>query len=1190
MQKPTPSQPAPWQSRILSRVPLRLLLTVPFMFQVVGAVSLVGYLSFRTGQAAVKDVAQQLRSEISGRIEQRLDSYLEAPSVINQVNIHAILSQQLDPADPSSFTRQFWSQRFLFDRVKLSAMYFGTAQGDFFGLGFQNNQAWEVGLRNAQTQGNFYSYAVDNQGNPTTVLRRGNAYDPRIRPWYEKAIAANGPQWSDIYIDFIEDRLKLTLAEPVKDDQGQLLGVIGTDFVLSHIQDFLGELEVSESGQTFIIDRSGLLIATSTSEPLWQSIERDAPNDGTAAVEEPRLSAIDSPHPLIGTTAAYITQRFNQNLSTIETPQSFSFSHPDQKETIYVQVTPWKDELGLDWLIVILVPESDFMAQIQANTRTTVTLCLVALLITLGSGFLTAQWVSQPILNLKNTAKSVANGNLDQHIERRGTEEIQSLSNSFEQMLVQLRHFFTELEAKNADLKRLDQLKDEFLANTSHELRTPLNGIIGLSESLMDGAAGEVTIPVRRNLELIAISAKRLSHLVNDILDFSKLKHQTIELQIKPVSLRTTIDLIFIFLYPLANQKSLSLKNQIDRNFPMIDADENRLQQIFFNLIGNAIKFTEAGSISISASIIPAQPLTVEIDESSSVPKDEILANAATAEAVMITVTDTGIGIAPEKCDRIFESFEQVDGSTARQYGGTGLGLAITKQLIELHGGEIWVESEVGKGSQFKFKLPLKQPGYQTEIPDPTSTAVAIFTEQYKEQLGEPFSDKFSDKSSEQSSEQSIPNPNTISTWKANGIGELQPMAPGTQSITATVNDRCDRSDSEKLKILVVDDEPINRQVLTNYLSLYGYEVVESSNGSEALDKIATGFKPDLVLLDIMMPSMTGYEVCHHLRSQFSASELPIVMLTAKSQIEDLIEGFNLGANDYLRKPFSKDELLARIRSHVDLAKTNAACDRFVPHNFLKFLGRDSILDVELGDQTEQEMTVMFADIRSFTTLSEDMSPEENFAFINDYLSHVGPIVEEFNGFIDKFIGDGLMALFPESADDAVRAAIAIQQQVTVFNHHRQRLGKPPIQVGIGLHIGDLMLGIVGSLRRMDSTVIADAVNLAARLEGLNKAYKSQILISQALLDRLQSPEQYQIRFLDNVQVKGKRQAVSVLEIYDGNTEEQRRLKQQTESLFQQALTFLMEGNVDAARAPLAEVLRLNPEDGAAQWHWQRYQ
>jgi signal transduction histidine kinase len=232
-------------------------------------------------------------------------------------------------------------------------------------------------------------------------------------------------------------------------------------------------------------------------------------------------------------------------------------------------------------------------------------------------------------------------------------------------------------------LRKGDKLKDEFLANTSHELRTPLNGIIGITESLLDGVTGKLPEKTQTNLSLVIASGKRLASLVDDRLDFSRLKRQDLQLQRQPVDLRVLTGVVLKFSEPLLAGKKLVLQNDIPPDLLPVAGDENRLQQILHNLIGNAIKFTESGSVRISAE--------------------------QRNGTVAVSIHDTGIGIPADKFESIFQSFEQVDASIAREYGGTGLGLTITKQLVELHGGKIWVESEIGKGSTFTFTLPISE-------------------------------------------------------------------------------------------------------------------------------------------------------------------------------------------------------------------------------------------------------------------------------------------------------------------------------------------------------------------------------------------------------------------------------------------------------------------------------------------------
>ena len=214
----------------------------------------------------------------------------------------------------------------------------------------------------------------------------------------------------------------------------------------------------------------------------------------------------------------------------------------------------------------------------------------------------------------------------------------------------------------------------------------------------------------------------------------------------------------------------------------------------------------------------------------------------------------------------------------------------------------------------------------------------------------------------------------------------------------------------------MVDDEPVNVQALVNFLSLANYTVAIATNGQEALDYLASGEPCDLVLLDVMMPRMSGFEVCERIREQRSPAELPVILLTAKNRVSDLVSGFSAGANDYLTKPFASDELLARVNVHLELAKISDSYARFVPRQFLEQLGKERITDVALGDQVQRVMTVLFADIRDFTRLAEKMSPAETFHFVNQYLGAMEPAITRHHGVIDKYVGDAVMALFPGQA------------------------------------------------------------------------------------------------------------------------------------------------------------------------------
>ncbi len=402
-----------------------------------------------------------------------------------------------------------------------------------------------------------------------------------------------------------------------------------------------------------------------------------------------------------------------------------------------------------------------------------------------------------------------------------------------------------ELEQKNRRLRELDRLKDEFLANTSHELRTPLTGITGIAESLLRGIAGPLNDRARDNLSYIVSSARRLANLVNDILDASRLQRKDLSLQLRDLDVRQIVELSVRLSAPLIGSRDIEITTDLPETELPVTADEDRLQQILLNLIGNALKFTEHGKIVVKA--------------------------ASRNGRVFISVSDTGIGIPSERRDAIFNAFEQADGSTARKYGGTGLGLAITRDLVRLHGGEILVESEKEKGSVFTFDLPAASGSA------PGSAGAS-----------------------------------------AKALQIIRDLDDATRKVLHLPGQASDASENAR-RVLVVDDEPINRRVLENHLELARYAVVSAQSGEEALERIKSE-TPDIVLLDVMMPGMSGYDVCLQARALFTPQDLPIIMMTAKNQASDLVDAFSAGANDYLTKPFHASELLARIAFHLDLS------------------------------------------------------------------------------------------------------------------------------------------------------------------------------------------------------------------------------------------------------------------------------
>ncbi|NER32934.1 MAG: AAA family ATPase [Oscillatoria sp. SIO1A7] len=286
--------------------------------------------------------------------------------------------------------------------------------------------------------------------------------------------------------------------------------------------------------------------------------------------------------------------------------------------------------------------------------------------------------------------------------------------------------------------------------------------------------------------------------------------------------------------------------------------------------------------------------------------------------------------------------------------------------------------------------------------------------------------------------------------------------------------------------------------------------------------------------------------------------------------------------------------LLRTLATQAAISLENArlydACVRFVPSQFLSLLEKKSIVDVELGDRVEREMTVLFSDIRDFTTISEQVTPAENFAFINEYLGYMEPLIEANGGFIDKYIGDAIMALFPNSADDAVKGAIAMLQELKKYNQVRQTRNLKSLRIGIGLHAGRLMLGTVGGSGRMDGTAIGDAVNLSSRVEGLTKTYGVSLLITHQTLGRLNNSFEYDLRFIEQVKAKGKAKAVGLFEVFSADTPELREAKIATKEKFERAVMFYHWGSFPEAARLFQECLSYNESDRAARSYLERCQ
>jgi PAS domain S-box-containing protein len=394
-----------------------------------------------------------------------------------------------------------------------------------------------------------------------------------------------------------------------------------------------------------------------------------------------------------------------------------------------------------------------------------------------------------------------------------------------------------ELRRTNAELERATRLKDEFLANMSHELRTPLNAILGMTEGLQEKVFGPLTERQERSLDTIYRSSSHLLALINDILDLSKIEAGQIELDFSAINVSQLCRASITFVKQQAHKKRQQINTLIPEGFPDLYGDDRRLRQVLINLLTNAVKFTpEGGRITLAASYTALSPESAAQIRDFAHPQanpDEILG------LLSLAITDTGIGISPEDAQRLFQPFVQVNTALNRQYEGTGLGLALVKRIVDAHGGEVTLTSEVGGGSCFTVRLPI----------------IAI--------------------------------PNT----------DASPVH-STESIDATPS--VDPANAPL--ILLAEDNDANISTTRSYLEAKGYRLIIARNGLEAIN-LATAAQPDLILMDIQMPQLDGLAAIHRMRQLPTLATVPIIALTALAMPNDEERCLEAGANHYLSKP-----------------------------------------------------------------------------------------------------------------------------------------------------------------------------------------------------------------------------------------------------------------------------------------------
>lgn len=721
------------------KMPLRIVLILPFVLQISAAVGLTGWLSLRSGQRAVENMAAQLEREISDRIEQHLDSYLDVPQQINASNAEAVRLGLLDISDVNQLSRTFWKQIRIYQA--LSYIYFAKEEdGGYVDAGRQSTGRLVIEQTRDYVAGDFMIFATDSDANRTEVLSVDPDYDPRVRPWYTVVANQYEPRWSEIYAMFPDDLLAVTASYPLHSAEGQFVGVFAVDLTLAGLTGFLQQLEIGESGQAAIIERSGEVVALSS---LEQPFSYPAPDS-----DPKRILLADVESPMLAAAANHLQESFD-DLDSIQKTQQLQFEAAGDR--YYLQVTPYQDDMGLDWLILVALPESDFMTQIHENTRQTIILSLIALGVVIVFGVHTSSWIARPIERFNQANAAIAAGQIDQTIEPQPIQEMDTLASGFNNMTSTLRQLIQELETANTELEArverrtaelsqtLNQLQQaqlklvqtekmsslsQLVAGVAHEINNPIGVIHGNLDHASEYVQGllrllhmyemAVTEPspaiqehrdaldvefVRKDfpqlLQSMKTSASRIRHIVETLRNFARLD----EAKVKRVNLHEGLDSALMILQSRLRGFGNYPTIQVNKDYgelPLVECHPSQVNQVFLNLLNNAIDAIH-DRVANCPNFQPNFTLCITL-------QTECLGG----EWVQIQISDTGSGIPDSIRSKLFDPFF----SSKPVGSGTGLGLFVAYQVIvEQHGGELTFSSTPGKGTIFSIKLPVNLKG-----------------------------------------------------------------------------------------------------------------------------------------------------------------------------------------------------------------------------------------------------------------------------------------------------------------------------------------------------------------------------------------------------------------------------------------------------------------------------------------------
>ncbi len=915
---------------------LRKVLIIPFIIQIVAAVGLVGYFSFISGQKAVNDITAQLRDEITTRIQHYIEEHLYRPHLINQLNANAIQAGQLNPNDIPQTERHLFS---LFKSIPGGiSTYIGTGSGNFTMVSREENGSLIIQVSNPATNGHLNIYTPDSHGNHKELIRSSPQFDPRKRPWYRTAVKKGKPGWTDVYRDFETKEAGFTAMYPVYDEGKNVIAVLGSAFKLGRIDFFLRSLKIGKTGQVFIMERNGLLINMSTRESIFEM------KNGKLV----RLNALNSSNKRIRLTAEHLL-RLEKDFKNIKTTRQYDFKFDNAR--YFIQVTPFKDNFGLDLLIVLVLPEADFMEQIRKNTRITIMLCLLTLFIAILVGIATSNWIIRPIQDLNAAARAVSEGKWDHRIEMAAarSDELADLAETFTNMANKIKESFNQLHQVKNYLKNIvDSMPSMLIGIDTQEKITQWNSeaekITGIAaKDANNKPLSDVFPGLFQELKMNRSSI--LGDKPYTVTNFSrddKGRKNFYDITVFPL-IADGVEGAAIRIDDVTEQLKLEEQLRQTQKMESIGILAGGLAHDFNNILGGIIgplsyikhkkdkikspqeydELIEQIELSaIRAKDVVKQLLALSRKGEFSFTAVDLNSTIRHVMKICENTFDKRIELKPLYLNEpvtVYADSNQIEQALLNLCVNSAHAMTIMKKKGEPWGGKLTVSlRHHDADKEFCANHPGAEPGFYWIL-----SVIDEGIGMSREMISNIFSPFYTTKSQEMGTGLGLSmvfniikqHKGLITVYSEIGQGSrfniYLPVLAGEKIITEKfIND--EKAFTGEGLILVIDDEPIMRKIAKKILVDSGYEAITATDGIKGIE-LYKKHQIDirLVLLDMQMPKKDGKETYLELKK---INEGVKVILTSGFRKDERVEEIlALGIKDFIEKPYTFKQLAEKV-------------------------------------------------------------------------------------------------------------------------------------------------------------------------------------------------------------------------------------------------------------------------------------